>query len=198
VYNHNYRELADFLDMAHQRKVDRVVIRFFKATQDMKGLVFSKDELALLREIVEKALQKSYFFKHDLPYLHHILTRGKLFENVVSMAHSAWHNDRLLFYDVTGGRIHCHVGWFDANIDEKGRVVAPCDNVGVCVAGNIYERRFKDIWFDNDLLHKTLKSASRGIHTRSSKWKECRNCGCLAFNQMLDKKIRDMNRAGVA
>jgi len=189
VYSQNYRELAGFLDIAHKRKVNRVVVRFFKATREMRPLVFSKDALASLNKTVEKALQTHHVFKHNLQHLRHILSHGKLFNNVVSMAHSAWHNDRLLFYDVTGGRINCHAGWFDANIDEQGRVVAPCDNVGVCVAGNIYERRFKDIWFDNDLLHKTLKDASRGIHTRSAKWKECRNCGFIAFNKMLEEKI---------
>ncbi len=190
VYNHNYQELAGFLDMAQQRGVDKIVIRFFKPTEEMRDIFFSKDALASLRRTVERALQTPYEFKHDLKKLHNLISNGKMFDNVVSMPRAPEHNDRLLFYDATGGIINCHAGWFYANIDEKGRVVAPCDNVGVCVAGNVNERRFKDIWFDNDFLHDTLREASQGIHTCSSKWKECRYCSYVPINKMLDEKVR--------
>ena len=194
VYDHNYQELAGFLDMAQQRGIDKVVVRFFKATQEMSTLVFSKEALVSLRRTVESALQKSYDFKNDLKGLHDVISKGQVLDNVDSLPHSPMHNDRLLFYDATGGAIKCNVGWFFANIDEKGRVVAPCDNVGVCVAGNVNERRFKDIWFDNDFLHATLKEASGGIHTCHSKWKECRFCSYVAVNKILEEKIRRVSK----
>ncbi|MDE1919904.1 MAG: radical SAM protein [Candidatus Omnitrophica bacterium] len=197
VYDHNYQELGAFLNMAHQRRIDKVVVRFFKATQEMKDLVFSQEGLASLFHTVDEALRTPYGFRHDLKHLHHILQSGQVLRNVDSLSRSPMHNDRLLFYDTTGGSIHCHVGWFYANIDEKGRVVAPCDNVGVCVAGNVNERRFKDIWFDNDFLHDTLKEAARGIHTCSSKWKECRYCSYVPINKMLDEKVRRAAAGGV-
>jgi len=190
VYDHNYHELDGFLNMAQERGVDKVVVRFFKPTEEMRQLIFTKAALSSLRETVELALQKPYTFKHDLAHLHHILSKGKLFNNIDSLPQSPMHNDRLLFYDSTGGSINCNVGWFYANIDEKGRVVAPCDNVGVCVAGNVNERRFKDIWFENDFLHETLREASKGIRTCSSKWKECRYCSYVSMNTLLDERIR--------
>jgi MoaA/NifB/PqqE/SkfB family radical SAM enzyme len=190
VYDHNYQELAGFLDLAQARAVDKIVIRFFKPTEEMRDLFFSKEALAALGQTVEEALKKPYEFKKELKKLHDVLSKGKMFDDVVSLPHSPMHNDRLLFYDATGGSIKCNVGWFYANIDEKGRVVAPCDNVGVCVAGNVNERRFKDIWFDNDFLHDTLREASKGIHTCSSKWKECRYCSYVPINKMLEEKIR--------
>lgn len=185
VYNHNYQELAGFLDMAHERKVDVVVVRFFEATEEMRELVFSKEQLAALREIVETALTKEYCFTHDLKKLHNLIVNGQMFENVVSLERTEMRNDRLLFYDSTGGEIQCYVGWFYSHIDERGRVIAPCDNVGVCVAGNINERRFKDIWFDNEHLRSTLNEASKGIHTCSSKWQECRYCSYVPTNKYL-------------
>jgi len=198
VYDHNYHELAGFLELAQQRAVDKIVIRFFKPTEEMRDLFFSKEALISLRETVNSALLKPNEYKRELKKLHDVLSNGKLFDNVVSMPQSPMHNDRLLFYDATGGSINCHVGWFYANIDEKGRVVAPCDNVGVCVAGNVNERRFKDIWFDNDFLHDTLKEAAKGIHTCTSKWQECRYCSYVPVNKMLDDKIRLMTQGGVA
>ena len=48
VYDHNYQELAGFLDMAQQRRVDKVVVRFFKPTEEMRDLFFSKEALAAL------------------------------------------------------------------------------------------------------------------------------------------------------
>ena len=189
VYNYNYKEMADFLDMAEERKADHVIIRFFKATEETRSLFFSKEELLELRDIAAAALKKTFCFTHDIQKLYDLVANGQMFENVVSLPHSPMHNDRLLFYDSTGGAIHCNIGWFYSHIDEKGRVVAPCDNVGVCVAGNVNERRFKDIWFDNDFLHATLKEASQGIHTCSSKWQECRYCSFVSVNKSLHEKI---------
>lgn len=190
VYNHNYQELTGFLEMARQRQVDQVVVRFFEATQEMRELFFSKEELAQLQHILEMALQTPFGFKHDLKKLYDLVANGKMFDNIVAMPRAALHNDRLLFYDATGGSIKCHEGWFCSHIDERGRVVAPCDNVSVCVAGNVNKRRFKDIWFDNDLLHDTLREASRGIHTCSSKWRECRYCGYVTVNKIFNEKMR--------
>jgi MoaA/NifB/PqqE/SkfB family radical SAM enzyme len=198
VYKHNYQELAGFLDMAQEHAVDEIVVRLFKPTEEMRELFFSKEDMASLRRSVEAALQTPFKFKHDLEYLHQVISNGKMFGNVDSMPHSPMHNDRLLLYDSTGGNINCHMGWFYANIDEKGRVVAPCDNVGVCVAGNVNERRFKDIWFDNDLLHDTLREASQGVLTRDPKWKECRYCRDVLVNKMLNEKVRCAKAAGGA
>jgi MoaA/NifB/PqqE/SkfB family radical SAM enzyme len=198
VYDHNYHELGGFLDMAQARQVDKVVIRFFKPTEEMRELFFSKDGLESLRQTLEAAMQKPYTFKHDFKSVLKTVTEGQMFNNVESMPHSPMHNDRLLFYDATGGSINCRVGWFFANIDEKGRVVAPCDNVGVCVAGNVNERRFKDIWFKNDFLHETLREAAKGIHTCSSKWKECRYCSYVPINKILDEKAREVTAKGTA
>ena len=190
VYDHNYKELAGFLDMAQQRRVDRVIVRFLKPTEETRGLFFSKEALASLRHTVETALQTPYSFKHDLKYLHYLISEGKMFDNVVSLPPGPMRNDRLLFYDSTGGTIKCNAGWFYANMDEKGRVISPCDNVGVCIAGNVNERRFKDIWFNNDFLHDTLRESSGGIHTCSPKWQECRYCSYVTINKMLNEKIR--------
>ncbi len=190
VFDHNYKELPAFLDLAQQRGVDEVYVRFFKATKEMQGLVFSKDSLERLSDIVETALVMPYTFKNNLQSLKHIIVRGKQFENVVSLNPTPMHNDRLFVYDATEGNITpCHVGWFYSFIDENGQVIAPCDSVGVCIAGNVNERSFKDIWFDNDYLHDTLREASKGIHTCSSKWQECRYCSYVMTNKTLHKKV---------
>lgn len=190
VYDHNYKEMPALLKLAQQRGVDEVYIRFFKATEEMKELVFSKESLKELREIVENALVAGYTFEHNLVNLRNIIVDGHQFENVVALAPTPMNNDRLLHYDATAGKkVNCQIGWFYSYIDENGQVVAPCDGVGVCVAGNVNQRRFKDIWFDNDFLHYTLREASGGIHSCSSKWKECRHCSYVPLNKYLNDKV---------
>ncbi len=190
AYDHNYKELPALLELAQQREIDRVYIRFFKATKEMKELVFSKQSLVEFREIVENALGAGYTFQHNLENLRNIIDNGHQFENIVALTSTPMHNDRLFVYDSTSGKkVNCQVGWFYSFMDENGRVIAPCDSVGVCIAGNVYERRFKDIWFDNDFLHNTLREASAGIHTCSSKWQECRYCGYVPVNKALNDKI---------
>ena len=190
VYKENYKQLRAFLDLAQERGVDEVVIRFFKATQEMRELMFSENELVELRGIVQSAMETPWTFKNNLDSLWSIVTKSGMFEKVVAIDHAPMHNDRLFFYDATGGeKTPCNIGWFYSHIDEHGQVLAPCDSVGVCIAGNIYERSFKDIWFDNDYMHETLREASAGIHTCSSKWKECRHCSYVPVNKFLEDKV---------
>lgn len=189
VYNYNYKEVPAFLEMAQQRKVDQVMFRFFKATEEMKELVFNEQELSELRDIVETALKKEYCFPHDLKTLQNLLANGQMLEKIVALQHTENHNDRLLFYDATGGKTNCYVGWFYGHIDEKGRVIAPCDNVSVCMAGNIYERRFKDIWFDNQPMWDVLNEASKGIHTCTNKWQQCRYCSYVPINKYFHERV---------
>lgn len=190
VYEHNYKEMPAFLKLAQEREVDEVYIRFFKATEEMKELVFSNDSLAELREMVDAALEAGYTFVHNFDNIRNIIVHGHQFENVVTLTPTSTNNDRLLHYDATAGKkINCQIGWFYSYIDENGQVVAPCDGVGVCVAGNVNQRRFKDIWFDNDFLHNTLREASRGIHSCSKKWQECRHCSYVPLNKFLNDKV---------
>lgn len=190
VYEHNYHELPAFLKMAQERRVDQVIVRFFEATEEMKGLVFSRQAAEELRRIVDEAMKEKFSFRHDLKKWQDLLSNGTMFENIVALDRTAMRNDRLMFYDVTEGKLnHCYIGWFYSHIDELGRVISPCDNVGVCIAGNINERRFKDIWFKNDFLHDTLKEAAAGIHSCSEKWQECRYCGYMPVNRSLHEKV---------
>jgi MoaA/NifB/PqqE/SkfB family radical SAM enzyme len=198
VYEHNYKHMPAFLELARQRGVDEVYIRFFKATKEMKDLVFSKGSLAELRVMVEDALAAGYTYEHNLENLRNIIVNGQQFDNIVALTPTPTNNDRLLVYDATAGKkVNCQVGWFYSYIDENGQVVAPCDGVGVCVAGNVNERRYKDIWFDNDHLHNTLREASGGIHACSSKWRECRHCSYVPVNKFLNAKVSRAAEGGI-
>lgn len=193
AYKDNYCELPDLLELAHKRQVDKVFIYLFKATKEMRDLILSKDSLSRLLDILEAGIAAGYKFEHNLEDLRDILVNGQQNENINSLTPSSMHNDRLFTYDSTGGKsINCQVGWYYSFIDETGRVVAPCDSVGVCVAGNVNQRRYKDIWFNNDLLHSTLREASEGIQTCKSKWQECRYCTYRPVNKILNEQIDRM------
>lgn len=190
AYKDNYSELPDLLELAHNRQVDKVFIYLFKATKEMKDLVLSRESISQLLDILNIGLAAGYKFEHNLEDLKDILVNGQQNEDIVSLTPSALHNDRLFTYDSTGGKvINCQLGWYYSFVDETGRVIAPCDSVGVCVAGNVNERRYKDIWFDNDLLHNTLREARDGIHTCRSKWQECRYCTYRPVNRILNEQI---------
>ncbi len=196
TYEHNYKELPAMLKLAQERDVDRVFVRLFKATKEMKELVLSKEAMAEILETVETALKAGYTFDHNLQNVRNIIVHGHPNEHIVELTPTPMNNDRLFVYDSTGGEtINCQVGWFYSFLDETGRVIAPCDSVGVCVSGNVNERRFKDIWFDNDRVHELLREASAGIHTCSKKWQECRYCSYVPVNKYLNDRINDRRTA---
>ena len=190
LYKDNYKQLKAFLDLAQERGVEAIVIRFFKATQDMGALMLDEDMVLELREVVKVVKDYPYTFRHNLQGLWDTISDGMLLDKLVAIDHAPTHNDRLFFWDSTKGKkTRCHVGRYYAHIDEHGVVAGPCDNVGICIAGNIYERSFKDIWFNSQNLNETLVEASEGIKTCNPKWKECRYCSWLSVNKFLDDKV---------
>ena len=190
LYKENYKQLQAFLDLAEERGVQKIVIRFFKATQDMEKLMLDEVMIRELREVVKVVKDKTYIFQHNLHGLWDTISDGMLLDSLIAIDHAPRHNDRLFFWDSTKGKkIYCHMGRFYAHINEHGVVAGPCDGVGIYVAGNVYERSFKDIWFNSKNLNETLVEASEGIKTSNSKWKECRYCSWLAVNKYLDNKV---------
>ncbi len=191
LYKDNYKHLKIFVDLAKEYQVDVVIIRFFKATQEMRKLMLNQTEVLELREVVREIKDQIYPFRHNFQWLWETLSDGMLLDGMVAIDHAPMHNDRLFFWDSTkGGIMRCHVGRYYAHIDEHGIVAGPCDNVGICIAGNVYERSFKDIWFNTPRLNDTLREASEGIRTCNSKWKECRYCSWISVNNILEDKVR--------
>lgn len=194
VYQENYRQLDAFLELAQHYQVDRVEFRFFKATREMRDLMLTREAVIELSKIVGSATTRTYGFKHNLQSLRGLISDSGMFEKVVSIDHSAMHNDRLFFYDSTGGKKYpCYFGWFYGHIDERGRVIAPCDSIGRCIAGNIYQRSFREIWFENDVLRRVLNEAADGVETSFQQWQECRHCSNVMENRQLCERVERLS-----
>ena len=90
--------------------------------------------------------------------------------------------------------LRCYTGWFNALINEKGQVVAPCDNIGVCIAGNVHRQSFRDIWFHSRKFQKVRRDALKGIDIRKDPWRECRYCGHAVLNKSVDAVLSRMDK----
>ena len=189
IYKHNLADIIPFLSLAERFGVDRAVFRLFKATEEMKALLITEQDAQELEKIIVKACRARTGVQHNLQEIRRVLRTGNMFRNEVTIPRSPRHNDRLFFYNNTDGTPRCYVAWFYAFVDEKGRVIAPCDNVGVCVAGNIYRRSFKDIWTHSVSLRRIRREAACGIDTAQDRWIECRNCGHASFNAHIAKEL---------
>ncbi len=196
IYEQNAAELLPFLELAERIGADRVLFRLFKATREMAPLVFQTATLALLKKTVSVARRRPWLVPNNLTEIARVLRSGAFFQDKVAIARSSRHNDRLFFYDNVSGRTRCYTAWFNAYIDELGRVIAPCDNVGVCVAGNVATRSFRDIWFNSAALNKVRREASCGIDARRGRWIECRHCGQRQFNREIADALFRPRKAG--
>ncbi len=95
----------------------------------------------------------------------------------------------------------CYVGWLFARIMGTGNVV-PCCKGHRMHMGNVYENRFRDIWFSEkyNTFRKNGVSISKCdpyfslIGNQASKRTGCYNCDNLWQNIPLDNKIKQLKK----
>ena len=195
IHKLNYEDVGNFLDLAEDLGVDRVNFKLFEATVEMKELLFESVSIPSWRKILAKAAAVRRHVDHNLAQINATVACEGFLKDLRSMAPTEWNNDRLFYNSVVpASKVPCYTGWFYAFVDEKCRVIAPCDNVGVCVAGNIGKRSFKDIWSHSRRLQKIRKDARRGIDISQDRWRECRYCGNTALNQSVDRVLHRANK----
>ncbi len=195
IHKLNYKNVGDFLDLAEDLGVNRVNFKLFEATVEMKELLFAPAAMASWRKILAKLAAVPRHVDNNLVQINAAVAREGFLRDLRSMRPTEWNNDRLFYTSaVPAAKMPCYAGWFYAFVDEKCRVIAPCDNVGVCVAGNIAKHSFKDIWLHSKRLQKIRQDALDGIDITQDRWRECRYCGSTVFNQSVGRVLRRAGR----
>lgn len=190
INENNFRDIELFLALADSLGVERVFFRLFEATVEMKSLVFSGASARILGPLLIRLLGCAYKTPNNLEEISAVVNNGQFLENIADIPRTTHNNDRFFYYhNLRSPTTRCYTGWFFSLIDEKGRVIAPCDNIGVCIAGNVYKHSFRDIWFSSEKFRRIRQEALHCIDTRKRKWKECRYCGHAVFNQEMDDFI---------
>ena len=187
----NYPEIEKFIRLAEKLNIDELKFELHTATKEMQQLVLLPLSFDKLKKTVYSLLNRKFRVKNNLINLYNIITSKSFLKDCSSFNWSLKHNDRYFYYNVIGkNKTNCFLGWFYSFIDEKGRVIAPCDNIGVCIAGNIYEESFKNIWRNSDKFKKIRTEALAGIDVTQKKWVECKYCGYTSFNKKVSSFIK--------
>lgn len=190
----NYQEIEKFIRLAEELNVEELRLELHIATKEMKQLVLTPQSLDNLKKIIYSLLNRKFRIKNNLINLYKIINSKSFLKNCFSFSWSLKHNDRYFYYNVIGkNKTNCFLGWFYSFIDEKGQVIAPCDNIGVCIAGNIYEEPFKNIWFNSDKFKKIRDESLGGIDVSKKKWFECKYCGYTNFNKRISSFIKKIH-----
>ncbi|MBF0485630.1 MAG: radical SAM protein [Candidatus Omnitrophica bacterium] len=193
----NYHAVKEYLDWMNRLQVDNVSFRIFEATVEMKSLILKKGSSDKLLKVIDRVSRLKCRVKHNLFEIREVLTNGEFLKNPFSIERGRWNSDRLFYYNNLHGDVtSCYTGWFYSLIDEKGRVIAPCDNIGICVAGNIYDRSFKDIWFHSQKFKDIRRETLHSIDITKKRWAECRYCGHAVFNREIGEVLKGIKAGG--
>ena len=190
----NYKEIEKFISLAQKLHADRLKFKLHKATKELQQLVLTKSSFTRLRKMLSCLLKKDLKIKNNLMQIFNIIKDDNFLKNRFYLNRTNRHNDRYFYYYAfPGNRINCFIGWFYALIDEMGRVIAPCDNVGVCIAGNINKESFKSIWYRSHKFQKIRTESMNEIDIREKKWHECRYCSNVDLNKKMLSMIKTIN-----
>ncbi len=185
----NYTDIGRFIALALKLQVDELKFKHFGATEEMRRLLLSPEDAKKLKKILGTLLEKGIKIPNNLHNIYRVLSSKTFLKNRISLTWTRNHNDRHIYYqEFPDTKIRCFVGWFYSFIDEAGKVKAPCDNAGVCVAGNILHDSFTDIWFNSPSFAR-IREKSMHIDTTKKRWYECRYCGYKVFNSDMAARI---------
>ncbi len=186
----NYQEISSYLALAAKLRVNRVNFVLHIATEELKALVISQSAKENLQKSIPRIIKSAFSLKHNLSYILELINAPGFGKNCLSLPWGIDHNDRYFYYKTfPGNRIKCFVAWFYSYIDEQGRVIAPCCNIGVCVAGNILEQSFRQIWLRSKKLKEIRTESMKKVDITEKRWCECRNCGYTDFNRMVASNL---------
>jgi len=190
----NYRLVAPFLSLAKALQVDRVRFKLHSATREMISLIPTYEAFTELKNDIKVILRQRSAVRNNLVDIQRIISSKAFFTEKRSFEWNKYHNDRFFYYySLKKRKTRCFVGWFYSMIDECGRVIAPCDNVGICVPGNILNESFKDIWFHSLKYAAVRQECLSGMDILTPKWQECRYCGYADFNDSVACFLRKSN-----
>ncbi|MDD5537472.1 MAG: SPASM domain-containing protein, partial [Candidatus Omnitrophica bacterium] len=188
----NYGDIRQALLLARNAHVSQIKFKLIEATTQTRSLLFSDRGLQELKASLKDFRPAKDGVKTNLEEIRCTVLHPYFMKNRKALKKNAWHNDRLFYFRAFHEkRLPCYVGWFYGFIDLNGRVIAPCDNVGVAVMGNIHETPFSKIWFSRRF--ERLRTAARqGTDPKNKLWQECRYCGFAAFNRSVCRALKEM------
>jgi len=190
ITEQNYQEISDYMELAARLQVDAVKFKLHTATEELKSLVISPRAKRYLQESIPRITKSTHKVKHNLPRILGLISMPEFGKNCFSLPRAFNHNDRHFYYkSFPGNKIKYYVAWFYTLIDERGRVIAPCDNVGVCITGNILKQPFRKIWLHSKKLEKIRRESMEKIDITKKRWYECRYCSYVEFNHMITSTL---------
>lgn len=184
----NFGEVADMARLAEKVGADELVFKLVEATAATQHLILSDSSVEALKGFLREIKSRCWKAKNNAQEIYRIICSKDFKKDCYAISRTAWHNDRYFYFKASAGKkIRCLVGWFYGFVDLKGRVVGPCDNVGVAILGNIHTASFAKIWF-SPRYQRLRKKAFRGVDPRMRRWQECRYCGFVKFNRQMAQK----------
>lgn len=141
IFNRNYREIAEMVDLAIQVKADSVEftpVDVIPGKTD--GLLLDAEQAGGVVALVNEQFLRLERYNVNEPVKTYITQKDNFIKRISSSkAHEGKYESELI------PRQPCYVGWMFVRINAKGEV-NPCLKAHRISIGNIYEKSFKEIW----------------------------------------------------
>ena len=198
ITQRNYKEIDKMIKLAHSLGVDQINYKLMSATSKTKTIVIKKESLGEFKQIMKRAmaLEETYGKFTNLDEVWKIIERSDFIESDRIVDYGIY--DRNFYYSKDVQDIKCYIGWFHAHIDIRGYVFPCCENQNFIV-GNIYKRRFKDIWCSHT-FHKARLEGKHNFDLTKKEWQECHYCpsSFIQLNKKVHSQMKTIKQSVIA
>ncbi|RKZ25131.1 hypothetical protein DRQ26_06405, partial [bacterium] len=183
----NWKEIEKAIRICLETGVKEIAFKLMEASEETKSLILSHSSARKLQKLIEYIMAKEYRIRHNLNEILETISAEGFGKDKVAIKKTRLHNDRYFYFSSQNKKYACYIPWFYSYIDVHGRVIAPCDNGGTMVMGNVKKEGFRNIWF-SDKYMKARIAAKNGIDVNKKRWQQCRYCTNIGFN----KSVQDI------
>jgi len=190
----NYKEIEKIIKICAKLCIRYVKFKLIEATTETKMLMPSKSAIEFLKNAILKIKTKKYPLSHNLDEILSIISQQDFLKNCYGIEKTDLHNDRYFYFHNTQcEQYKCYIPWFKSYIDIEGRVIAPCDNGGMFIMGNIKNESFKDIWFSKKYMEIRIRAKTE-LDLKDKIWQQCRYCTNTRFNKNIYELIKNIEK----
>ncbi len=196
IMNLNYHEVQAMLDLALDIGVDEISYVLVDPVPGKTDrlLLNRREKLTLLKTLKQYKKHIDYFDKYVDPRSGRVIKITNYFELLRRLSESD--TDKGSYDKKVVERVPCYIGWLYARIMADGKV-APCCKGHRMIMGNLYEKRFKEIWHSS----KYTRFRQNGLSLKKSApyfsvmgndqntGTGCYNCDNLMHNIVMHRKI---------
>ncbi|MCX5709747.1 MAG: radical SAM protein [Candidatus Omnitrophica bacterium] len=192
INKYNFRDFKNIFGFAKSAGADGILFKIMRFNTNTKELAITSSDVRILKnDIKEIAAGAGHkMIKSNIKDLCEFLRVADFKCVFEEIDFNGMYSGDFYFKRKMKNGFKCYFSWFFADIEVTGDVFLCCARRSIPAIGNIYEKRFKDLW-GSAKAGIARSDMKKNVDIGKKKWKECAYCSNIELSENLEAFIEN-------